>query len=234
MKILAIIPARGGSKGVPRKNIIDICGKPLIAYSIEPALQAKKRGIIDEIIVSTDDQEIADISKELGASVPFFRPEELSNDKAKSVDLMIHAYCFFEEREKTYDTIMLLQPTSPLRTRNDIESSISLYQKLGATSLISCYKESIHETGLYHKDGEWAKPLSLAHNEGLRRQDISDLYVRNGAIFIVDVEYMLSEKKVFDDRPAMYVMPKERSINIDTMSDIEQVRMNIMRVGSQL
>lgn len=224
MKILAIIPARGGSKGVPRKNIIDVCGKPLIYYSIEPALKAKASGIIDEVIVSTDDDEIADISRRYGASVPFLRPSEISNDKAKSVELMIHAYDFFWSKEVVFDSILLLQPTSPLRTYEDIEKAVSIFKDNDAVSLISCYKANIHEYNLYHKSGDWAIGLNPKHNFGIRRQEIEDLYVRNGAFFLVKSDYMQKEKKPFDEKPAMYVMPYERSINIDTMEDIEYAR----------
>lgn len=224
MKILAIIPARGGSKGVPRKNIIDVCGKPLIYYSIKPALEAKEAGIIDEVIVSTDDQEIANISRKYGASVPFLRPSELSDDKAKSVDLMIHAHDFFASKDLVFDAILLLQPTSPLRTYGDIEKAVSIFKDKDAVSLISCYKANIHEYNLYHQSGDWAIGLNPKHNLGIRRQEIEDLYVRNGAFFLVKSDYMIKEKKPFDEKPAMYVMPYERSVNIDTMDDIELVR----------
>lgn len=222
MKVLAIIPARGGSKGIPRKNIYPICGKPLICYSIEPALEAVNMGIIDRLIVSTDDKEIAEISKQAGADVPFLRPDYLSNDKAKSVDFMIHAYEFFKQKGEEYDTILLLQPTSPQRTLEDIEESINLFEKLGVTSLVSCYKEeSVSEYNSYHKEGDLAIPLNNDHNKGKRRQDLPDLYVRNGAIFITSADQMIRNHRVIDDVPGMYVMPRERSVNIDCMADIE-------------
>lgn len=233
MKILTIIPARGGSKGIPRKNIIDVCGKPLIAYTIEPALKAKETGIIDEVIVSTDDDEIVGIAREYGASVPFLRPEELSGDKAKSVDLMIHAYNFFCLKDILFDSILLLQPTSPLRTFDDIEKAVSIFKNTDAISLISCYKANIHEYGLYYKAGDRAVGLNTKHNQGIRRQEIEDLYVRNGAFFLVKSDYMIKEKNPFDDKPAMYVMPYERSVNIDTMEDIELARNYLKLQGKE-
>lgn len=230
MKVLAIIPARGGSKGVPRKNILDIKGKPLIWYSIEAGLEAKKRGIIDELIVSTDDEEIAEISKKAGANVPFIRPDYLSNDTAKSVDVMIHAYGYYKELGNEFDTILLLQPTTPLRTVDDINTAMQIYENSKASSLISCYKEEyICDLVSYHKEGEFAIALNPKHNGGGRRQELPDLYVRNGAIYITSVEQMISNNRVFDDVPAMYVMSKENSINIDCMDDVELLRWKLSK-----
>ena len=230
MKVLAIIPARGGSKGVPRKNIIEIKEKPLICYSIEAGLDAKKRGLIDELVVSTDDEEIANISRKAGADVPFMRPDYLSNDTAKSVDAMIHAYQFYLENGREFDTILLLQPTTPLRTVDDIENALGIYETRQVSSLISCYKEEyVCDLVSYHKEGDMAIALNEKHNGGGRRQDLPDLYVRNGAIYITSVEQMIKNHRVFDDVPAMYVMPKERSINIDCMDDVEMLRWKLSR-----
>lgn len=235
MRVLAIIPARGGSKGVPRKNIYPVCGKPLICYSIEPALEAVKMGLIDRLIVSTDDEEIAEISRQSGAEVPFMRPDYLSSDKAKSVDFMIHAYEFFKEKGDVYDTILLLQPTSPQRTTEDINNSINLFARLGVTSLVSCYKEeSVSEYNSYHIEGNLAIPLHEDHNKGKRRQDLPDLYVRNGAIFITTVKQMITNHRVIDDVPAIYVMPRDRSINIDCMDDIELFQWKLSKMTTNL
>lgn len=230
MKILAVIPARGGSKGIPRKNIIDINGKPLIAYSIDSGLQAKEAGIIDELIVSTDDTEIAEISEKYGASVPFVRPVELSSDTAKSVDVMIHAYQFYLEKGIQYDTLLLLQPTTPLRTVEDIRKAVYIYKKSGLSSLISCYKEEyVCNAVSYYLDNDKAIALDPRHNKGIRRQELPDLYVRNGAIYITSTDQIIKNHQVFDDVPAMYIMPKERSINIDCMNDVEMLRWKLSR-----
>ena len=230
MRVLAIIPARGGSKGVPRKNIIDIMGKPLICYSIEAGLEAKQKGIIDELVVSTDDAEIAEISKAAGADVPFMRPDYLSSDTAKSVDAMIHAYEFYKEQGKDFDTILLLQPTTPLRTAEDISNALEIYEHQKVTSLISCYREEyICDLVSYHKEGELAIALNEKHNGGGRRQELPDLYVRNGAIYITSVTQMIENHRVFDDVPAMYVMPKDRSVNIDCMDDVEMLRWKLSK-----
>lgn len=225
MSVLGLIPARGGSKGIPHKNIIQIQNKPLICYTIETGVKAKEKGFIDRIIVSTDDEEIAEIAKGAGAEVPFLRPDSLSNDTAKSVDVMIHAYEFYKKQGIEYDTIILLQPTAPLRSYEDIKNSLELFQRANVSSLISCYKEEyVCDLVSYHKDGDLAIALNEKHNEGGRRQELPDLYIRNGAIYITTVSHMIEKHRVFDDVPAMYVMPKERSVNIDCMEDVELLR----------
>lgn len=230
MKVLGLIPARGGSKGVPHKNIIEIQDKPLICYTIETGLEAQKKGLIDKVVVSTDDEEIARVSTVAGAEVPFLRPDYLSNDTAKSVDVMIHAYEFYKKQGIEYDTILLLQPTTPLRTCEDIKKSLELFQEAKVTSLISCYKEEyICDLVSYHKEGDLAVALNEKHNGGGRRQDLPDLYIRNGAIYITTTVHMLEKHRVFDDKPAMYVMPKERSVNIDCMDDVEMLRWKLSK-----
>lgn len=123
---LGLIPARGGSKGIPRKNIYPINGKPLIAYSIEAAVEAKKSGCIDRVIVSTEDREIAELSLKYGAEVPFMRPDELASDQSKSVDCMIHAVQYYKSIGEEYDDVVLLQPTSPMRQAQDITAAIEV------------------------------------------------------------------------------------------------------------
>lgn len=221
---LGLIPARGGSKGIPRKNIYPINGKPLIAYSIEAAVEAKKSGCIDRVIVSTEDREIAELSLKYGAEVPFMRPDELASDQSKSVDCMIHAVQYYKSIGEEYDDIVLLQPTSPMRQAQDIAAAIEVYENAKVDSLVSCYREeSISQYNSYHLSGLIGKALDREHNLGKRRQDIEPLYVRNGAIFITNVRYMLRTRLVICDTPAVYVMPKERSVNIDTLFDMRQV-----------
>lgn len=221
MKYLGLITARGGSKGIPHKNIIEMAGKPLINYTIEPALEAKKNNAIDELIVSTDDQEIADVSIAAGATIPFMRPEKLANDEAKSIDVVLHAVNFYLSRGIRCENVILLQPTAPLRTKDDIVEAIKVFEKTGADSLISCYKEDyVCDLVSYHKKNDMCVPLNPNHNKGIRRQELEDLYVRNGAIYIIKTEYLLREKNLISDMPAIYIMPKERSVNIDTMYDV--------------
>lgn len=222
---LAIIPARGGSKGIKKKNIIEVCGKPLIDYTIRPVLELVAEGIVDTCIVSTDDTEIADVSKTIGADVPFLRPAELSTDNAKSIDLMLHAIDFYEKKNINFDAVILLQPTCPLRTREDILEAINIFNSNNEDSLISVYKEEyINDLVMYKRNGNHGVPFSDQHNKGVRRQDHGASYVRNGAIYITTVEYLKTKKMIISDIPLIYEMPKERSMNIDTESDLNLLR----------
>jgi CMP-N-acetylneuraminic acid synthetase len=229
-QILALIPARGGSKGVPKKNIATINQHPLIEYTINPAMKAKELNYLDDVVVSTDSQEIADIAKQAGASVPFLRPEQYATDQAKSIDVMLHALDFFKNQNVFYESILLLQPTTPLRLLDDIIESIKIFKKSQADSLISCYlEEYICDMVMYQKNNLLAKPLNTDHNKGIRRQELEDIYVRNGAIYITNVDYLRKNRVIMSDCPAMYVMPRDRSVNIDTKDDLELVKWKLSR-----
>lgn len=224
-KGLIIIPARGGSKGIKNKNIVNVGGNPLIFYTINPALKIKKEGLIDNVIVSTDSQKIADISQKMGISVPFLRPKKISGDKAKSIDFMLHALDYFEGKGTFYDYVVLLQPTSPLRSYEDIKGAISLYLDNKNDSLISvCREERVDETELYRKNDSKGIPLSPNHNKGIRRQDLRELYTRNAVIYITSVKYIRENRKIISDSPLLFEMPEERSLDIDTKEDLEELR----------
>lgn len=226
MNILCIIPARGGSKGIPGKNIIDVKGKPLIAYSIEPALEVLKAGLISKVIVSTDSEEIAKVSRKYGAEVPFLRPDEISGDKAKSVEFMSHALDFFEKSGQHFDAVLLLQPTSPLRDALDLKTALEMYVTSNNDSLISAYEEEyINDLVIYKMgpDGKTSIPVSPLHNKGVRRQDHGSTYVRNGCIYISSNE-LIKSGYVIGDKPLMYVMDKNKSVNVDTYEDLELLR----------
>ncbi len=225
-RILGIIPARGGSKGIKDKNIVDINGKPLIAYTIEAANKALTKGILARVIVSTDSDAIRDIALKFQAEVPFLRPVDLSGDKAKSFSFVNHALHFlWEQQSQKYDAVMILQPTSPLRTAEDIGIAADLFDNNNAESLISCYYDSaLSENILYHKQGDMAVAISSHHGSGSRRQENPQLYVRNGAIYLCSVEYLKCSNTLISDEPLMYEMPKSRSINIDAPDDLERLR----------
>ncbi len=232
-RILGIIPARGGSKGIKGKNIIDVGGIPLIAYTIRAANKAVEAGILDRVIVSTDSENIRAVALDNGADAPFIRPESLSGDRAKSVGFVLHALDYLREyASEEYDAVMILQPTSPLRNIGDVEGSVRLYLEKEATSLISCYCEpSLLKSILYHCDGDIALPISSDHRAGRGRQENPKIYVRNGAIYLCDVEYLMRSGSLISEAPLMYEMPKDRSINIDSPSDLDLLLKTIGKQG---
>jgi CMP-N-acetylneuraminic acid synthetase len=222
---LVIIPARGGSKGIKQKNIIDVCGKPLIEYTITPALGLINYESVKKIIISTDDPRIAGIAKELGADVPFLRPSEFATDTAPGIAYQLHALRFFEEQNLSFDAVMTLQPTSPLRKFEDMLNAIALYNAHSNDSLISVYREdTIRDSIIYTKQGNVAIPVNRNHNKASLRQAHAPIYIRNGAIYITSVEYLKHSRQSISDTPLLYEMPKSRSLNLDTMEDLKILR----------
>jgi len=226
MRTLCIIPARAGSKGIPGKNIIDVKGKPLISYSIQPAVQLKKQGRIDKVVVSTDSREIAETSLIYGAEVPFIRPAEISGDAAKSIDFIKHAIDFYSAAGEFFDAVLLLQPTSPLRTIEDIESALIIFENNHNNSLISVYREDYVTDLVMYKlseDGITTVPLNPMHNKGVRRQEHDSTYVRNGCIYISSVA-LINSGFIIGENPIVYTMSKSRSVNVDNLEDLELLR----------
>ena len=218
---LGIIPARGGSKGIKDKNIRTLADKPLIAYTIEAARASMELG---DCLVSTDSERIAGVAKEFGASVPFLRPAELARDESPTVDALVHAIGWYErEHGMRIHAVVVLQPTAPLRTAKDIDESIRLFREGRARSLFSCYAESTaHPVVMYLEVDGLLKPLLGDKDVVIRRQDFPPVYVRNGAIYIAERGLVLEERRIRDDRSRLYLMPRERSINIDEPGDFEE------------
>lgn len=212
-KFLAIIPARGGSKRLPRKNVLDLCGKPLITYTIEAALKSK---YIDKVIVSSDDEEILNISKKNGADI-IKRPIDLANDTATTFDTIKHTIDNFEK----YDYIVLLQPTSPLRNEKHIDEAIQLLEEKNADSIISVC-EMDHSplwSNTLPKDGNMSNFLK---DEILnkRSQDLEKYYRLNGAIYICKTSKLLEEKSfILKKKIFAYIMDRKNSIDIDEKID---------------
>ncbi len=221
--ILAIITARGGSKGVPRKNIRPVCGKPLIAYSIEAALEIRNR--LYRIVVSTDDAEIAEISRQYGAEVPFVRPSELAADKTPTLPVLQHAVRFVEEQDKIHlDWVLLLQPTSPLRRKEDILAALELAQLGGCDSVISVVQSPIHPLFMKRIGNGQLLPFSdvLVEKEGTRRQEAQPpAYIRNGAIYLTRRDVLIERNSIWGRFIRPYVMPPERSVNVDSEMDLK-------------
>ena len=226
-RYLGVIPARGGSKGIPKKNIKDMNGKPLIAYTIEASNAAINDGVLNRCIVSTDSEEIANISRAFGAEVPFMRPDYLGGDTIKSIDVILHALLFLENQGEHYDAVVTLQPTSPMRTAEDLIAGIKLFDENTSDSLIAVY-EDVKANGFnYYRMGENHAGIAehKEHNMGIRRQEMKPMYVRNGALYISSKELLMNRKQIIGDVPLLFVMPKERSIDVDSMMDFEYIEL---------
>jgi CMP-N-acetylneuraminic acid synthetase len=223
-KILAVIPARGGSKGVPRKNIRLLCGKPLIAYTIETALAA--RHLLYRVIVSTDDDEITTVALEYGAEVPFLRPAELSGDEVPTLPVLQHAVNFVEKMNQIIlDWVLVLQPTAPFRTVEDIEASIALAMEGGCDSVISVVRVfSVHPILMKRIEENRLLPYCLEEKEGIRRQDYQPpAYMRNGAIYLTRRHVLMELSSIWGEVIRPYVMPHERSLGIDSELELKLV-----------
>jgi len=216
MRVLGLIPARGGSKSIPRKNLVDLGGVPLIQWTIQAALGSN----LERVVVSTDDDEIAEISKSLGAEVPFKRPAELSSDQTLSIDVVLHALDVLEE---DFDAVMMLQPTSPFRTSIDIEGAIKIID--GASSVISVVPvEGTHPARMkFVEDGVLIDPPFAETIENMPRQELRPMYIRNGAIYLTRISD-LRHRTFKGALSRALIMPKERSINIDTGFDLALAR----------
>ncbi|GGH64400.1 hypothetical protein GCM10008014_42740 [Paenibacillus silvae] len=218
-KCLAVIPARGGSKGLLNKNIRLLNHKPLINYTIEAALNSH---FIDELVVSTDSEEIACVAKLAGANVPFMRPAELATDQAASIDVLKHVVLYYEkEKHKTFEYIMLLQPTSPLRNANDIDEAYEVLIKSEGDSLQSITVSDTHPYLMREWTSGRLESYLKDQAENLRRQDLSELYVLNGAIYIVKRELLMLHNTMTGSNNYGYLMPKERSVDIDNELDLK-------------
>jgi CMP-N,N'-diacetyllegionaminic acid synthase len=220
MRVLGIIPARGGSKGIPRKNLVNLAGKPLLEYTIRAA-QASRR--LSRTILSTDDPEIIDVGRSFGMDIPFIRPAGLATDEASSARVAKHALQFSENQEgKAYDLVCLLQPTSPLRTSNDIDSAIDMLEKSDADSVVSLARvEEPHPVKMMLVRDGFVLPLFPDQwRETVRRQELQPVFYLNGAVYCVRRNALLDDESLWGKKTLAYVMPAERSVNIDVLVDV--------------
>lgn len=216
MKIVTLITARGSSKGLPRKNVLPLAGKPLIAWTIEAALKSRR---LNRVIVSTDDEEIAQVARQWGADVPFLRPAELAQDASPHIDVVNHAIQWLEENEKQFpEYVMLLQPTSPFRTAQDIDQAIEIAKTHQAVAVVSVCEASEHPflSKKISPDGTLDDFVVLNRAAYLRRQDLPPAYALNGAIYLNRRESLLCDQTFLPYGTLAYVMPTERSLDIDT------------------
>ena len=219
MEILYIIPARGGSKGLPGKNIRLLGNKPLIAYSIEAAVNSIFKGTV---IVSTDDEEIATVGKKYGAAVPFMRPDELATDAASTMDLVFHAINFYKQQHVFFDLVVVLQPTSPLRTSSDIDLAISLMKEKKVDAVVSVCESEHHPlwTNMLPPDGSM-KNFIRDEVKGKNRQQLPLNFRLNGALYISKSEALETYKGFIHEKTIAYIMPTDRSVDIDHEIDFK-------------
>jgi CMP-N-acetylneuraminic acid synthetase len=217
LKVLGLIPARGGSKAIPDKNIVTVNGKPLIAYTILAAAEAKR---LTRFIVSTDSERIAAVCLKLGSEVPFLRPTELARDDTPTLPVVLHALDYLKE---AYDAVMILQPTSPLRSSDDIDSAVQMLEADPmADSVISVLKVGDNHPARmkFIHDGVLVDPPFAEKIEGQRRQDLPELYLRNGAIYLTRTTVIREQGSLKGKKSLALVMPEIRSVNIDFPIDL--------------
>ncbi|HYC48509.1 MAG TPA: acylneuraminate cytidylyltransferase family protein [Burkholderiales bacterium] len=212
MNVLGLIPARGGSKSIPRKNIRDLCGKPLIAHTIAAARSATS---LARVVVSTDDDEIAAVAQAWGADVPFMRPAELALDDTPGVEPVLHALAQLPE----FDWVLLLQPTSPLRTAADIDGIVARCRKRDASSAVSVCEAAKHPYWMYERDAEDRLVPVVDRPLVTRRQSLPPVYALNGALYLAQRDWLQQQRALIARDTLAYVMPPERSVDIDSALD---------------
>lgn len=224
---LGIIPARGGSKGIPKKNIVLVNNKPLIQYTIDAALASK---YLDDIIVSTDDKEIAKVSEQLGIKVPYLRPKFLATDEARTIDTIIHVIEEQKKLEKVYDYVVILQPTQPLRKTRHIDEAIERIIQYNQNELVSVSKVKEHPVLMRTINDKGILKSLLNINSTIRRQDFSDVYKVNGAIYINKVS-KLNKDTSLNDNKFSYVMNVKYDLDIDDPQDLAMMYFIVKNKG---
>lgn len=215
-KVLAIIPARGGSKGIPRKNVTLLGGKPLIAWTIEAARNSR---YLDRCILSSEDSEIIEVAQQWECEVPFVRPVELAADTTPGIDPILHALTALPEQ---YDYLVLLQPTSPLRSSLDIDSAIETVIAGPFPACVSVTQVAKSPRWMYRQEQRGQLVPFLSDKDDVAtRQELEKLYLLNGAVYVAQVEWFLKEKSFLTGETVAYVMPEERSVDVDTPIDLK-------------
>ena len=218
MKILGLIPARGGSKGIPNKNQKELGGRPLLQYTIEAALGAK---LLDAVVFSSEDTVLMNLAEQMGATVAFKRPEHLATDAAGSLEVVQHALQTLTERGEHYDAVCLLQVTTPFRTSEDIDAAISKFKSVGTDSLISVQKvpHQFNPHWVFEASNDNLK-IATGETEIIkRRQDLPDAFIRDGAIYVTRTEVIMKQGSFFGATISHIELDPQRSVNIDTAED---------------
>ncbi len=219
-RVLGVIPARGGSKGIPRKNLFQLHGQPLLAYTVTAALSSHT---LTRTVLSTDDEEILMLGRELGVDAPFLRPAALAGDDVSSAEVARHALAFVEaEEQREYDALVLLEPTAPLRTANDVDEAVERLHESDADSVVTvCRVDAPHPVKMQIIEDGLLKPY-LPHlwREGLTRQQLPPVYYLTGAVYAVRASVIRETGSLWGRSTAPVVMPPERSVNIDSRADL--------------
>lgn len=213
-KILALIPARAGSKGLPGKNIKPIAGKPLIVWTIE---EAKKSKYIDSLVVSTDGEAIADVARGHGCSVPFMRPVECATDQASGIDVVLHAIDMLPD----FQYVLMLQPTSPLRTVSHIDGFLECFFKSSSPAAVSVTRAHKHPKWMFYKDDANRLQPVLLGEVPQNRQMLAPVYALNGALYVAGYEFIKQQKNFITHQTLAYAMEPEASVDIDTWLDFK-------------
>ncbi|MEH7494539.1 acylneuraminate cytidylyltransferase family protein [Neobacillus niacini] len=229
-RFIAIIPARGGSKGIPNKNIIDVNGKPLIQYSIDAAKASK---YIDSIVVSTDSVEIAEVAAQCGADIPALRPEYLASDKAKTIDALLHMVEVLRRVGEEFDYLVLLQPTQPLRQGFHIDEAIETMMSRNSKSLVSISKVNEHPVLMRTQNLDGTLKNILNVSSTIRRQDFPDFYKVNGAIYINALDHTFNQDTSLNDNEIGYAMDSKYDVDIDEPIDLEIAKIKLNHLELQ-
>jgi CMP-N,N'-diacetyllegionaminic acid synthase len=216
--VLVLVPARGGSKGLPGKNVRPLLGKPLIGWSID---QGRASKYVDAVVVSTDDTAIAEAARDHGAEVPFMRPVLLASDEASSIDVILHALDTLEQVGRRYDLLVLLEPTSPLRETDDIDAALeALLAHPEAQSIVGVAKvEAGHPSFLLRRNGVHLQPYAPQEFGAKRRQELDELFFLEGTVYISWVEALRELRGFYHERTMAHVVPKYKSFEVDDLTD---------------
>jgi len=223
-RVLGVIPARGGSKGLPRKNLRPLLDKPLVAWTIEHALQSRS---LSRVVVSTDDPEIAAEARARGAPPPFIRPGELAEDETPMIDVLLHALDWFEARGETFDVLALMEPTSPLRKAGDVDAAIEVLSRESATadSLVSVGEIHLENPHLAKRiEGGFVRPYVTEHAATFtRRQELPTAFFPYGVVYLSKVASLRERKTFYHDRTVPYLLERWQNYEVDDLLDLHVV-----------
>lgn len=225
--VLAVVPARGGSKGIPHKNIHPVAGRPLLAWTLDAARAAR---YLDRIVVSSDSEQIIEVARGLGADVPFVRPAELARDDTPGIDPVLHALAELPP----FDVVVLLQPTSPLRTGTDIDCAIEVLSRSGAMACVSVTEAANHPYWTYRMSGaNMLSPfIEVPPNAATRRQDLPRAFALNGAVYVARVQWLRESRTFLGPNTVGYEMPAARAIDVDSPDDMAAAERALLGSGA--